>query len=182
MLRCYKMENSLYICIGTIIGTMIGSIISFLTTLFINHSKNRREDNLYLREKREHLYLEAIDCLYLMCKKIKPHVPKSEAEHIAKEIKEITSRLSSRFVLYASTEVRTKFVAFVPIADIIYNLADIPEAANLRQEQFNKIAASNKVAELIEMMKEEIGTSEKQKVKGFQCNLCSWIQSKFSAK
>ena len=117
-----------------------------------------------------------------MCKKIKPHVPKSEAEHIAKEIKEITSRLSSRFVLYASTEVRTKFAAFVPIADIIYNLADIPEAANLRQEQFNKIAASNKVAELIEMMKEEIGTSEKQKVKGFQCNLCSWIQSKFSAK
>lgn len=166
----------------TIIGVVLGAILSPIGTYFVICFKRKQDEEIHIRRKREDLYLETIDCLSVMSQKIKPHVPKTEAERIAKEINEITSRLSSRFTLYASTEVWMKFAAFIPIARIIYNLADTPESANLRQEQFDKIAASNKVAELIEAMKKEIGTSEKQKVKGFQCNLCSWIQSKFSAK
>ena len=182
MLRCYKMENSLFICIGTIIGTMIGSIISFLTTLFINHSKNKREDNLYLRKKREQLYLETLDILSLMQDKIEPHIDQEVAKNTALEVKNEFSKLNSRFILYASEEVKIAFAEFRPIAGIIYNLLVLEEGSRLRYEQYSKLVFPEKKENLIKMMKEEIGTAEKQKSKGFQCNLCSWIQSKFSAK
>lgn len=166
----------------TIIGVVLGAILSPIGTYFVIRFNGEREEKIYIKRKREDLYLDTVNCLFVMSKKIKPHVEQAKAERIAKEIDEITSRLRSRFVLYASTEAWTKFAAFIPIADIIYSLADKPEEAKSRQKAYDKIAASNDVTELIEMMKKEIGTLEEPKSKGFQCNLCSWIQNKFSAK
>ena len=166
----------------TIIGVILGAILSPIGTYFLLRFKRKQDEEIHIRRKREDLYLDAIDCLSVMQEKIKPHAGKAEAERIAKEIKRIVSKLHSRFALYASSEVRAKFAKFIPIAPIIYNLAEIPEASKLRQEQYEIIVLSNRISELIEVMKKEIGTLEEPKSKGIQCNLCSWIQSKFSAK
>ena len=91
------MDNSLYICIGTIIGTMIGSIISFLTTLFINHSKNKREDEIYIRTKREVVYKEVINIVYYIRKEAKFYDTKNESLQLSEESKEYAFRYSEHF-------------------------------------------------------------------------------------
>lgn len=172
------MEEGL--CILT--GTVVGAIISFISALILDFLKNKREDNLYLRRKREQLYLETLDILSLMQDKIEPNIDQEVAKNTALEVKNEFSKLNSRFILYASEEVKIAFAEFRPIAGIIYNLLVLEEGNRLRYEQYSKLVFPPKKENLIKMMKEEIGTAEKQKVKGFQCNLCSWIQSKFSAK
>lgn len=103
----------------TIIGVVFGAILSPIGTYFVICFKRKQDEEIYIKRKREDLYSETVDCLFIMSKKIKPHVEKAEAARIAKEIDEITSRLSTRLVLYASTEVWTKFAVFIPIARII---------------------------------------------------------------
>ena len=172
------MEEGLYILTGTVVGT----IISFISALILDRLKNKREDNLYLRKKREQLYSKALDILSLMEDKIEPHTDQEVAKNIALEIKNEFAKLNSRFVLYASEEVKMAFSEFRPIAGIIYNLLVLEEGSRLRYEQYSKLVFPEKKENLIKMMKKEIGTLEEPKSKGFQCNLCSWIQSKFSAK
>lgn len=112
------MEEGL--CILT--GTVVGAIISFISALFLDRLKTEREDNLYLRKKREQLYSKALDILSLMEDKIEPHTDQEVAKNIALEIKNEFAKLNSRFVLYASEEVKMAFSEFRPIAGIIYSL------------------------------------------------------------
>ena len=172
------MEEGL--CILT--GTVVGAIISFISALILDRLKNKREDNLYLRKKREQLYLETLDIISLMQNKIEPHIDQEVAKNTAFEIKNEFVKLNSRFILYSSEEVKIAFAEFLPIAGIIYNLLVLDEETELRQKEYNKLVLPEKKEKLIKMMKKEIGTLEEQKSKGFQCNLYSWIRSKFSAK
>ena len=181
------MDNSLYICIGTIIGTMIGSIISFLTTLFINHSKNKREDEIYIRTKREVVYREVIDIVYYIHQEAKLYPTRNESLQFSEEIKKKLDEIHSDLLLYSSETVKNKLLEIVNIINQLKSLGDSKDLEEKCERLSYELIFGEGSMELLNLIRKELGVHEnKKKRKHFQtciqCNLCSWIQSKFSAK
>lgn len=170
------MEEGL--CILT--GTVVGAIISFISALILDRLKNKREDNVHIQEKREAVYNEMICLIGDINTRVTPHDSIKNLKNIKNDIFSKYRTFMGDFLLFSSEEAKKEFFKVFKALNTIEHCAEDSSLNEIRKQAYDDIMLRNEI--IIDIMKKELGTLEKQKTKGFQCNLCSWIQSKFSAK
>lgn len=166
------MEEGLYI--------IVGAIISFISAWFLDYLKNKREDNVHIREKREAVYNEMICLIGDINTRVTPHDSIKNLKNIKNDIFSKYRTFMGDFLLFSSEEAKKEFFKFLKALNTIVYCAEDSSLREIRKQAYDDITLG--IETIISTMRKEIGTLEKQKSKGFQCNLCSWIQSKFSAK
>ena len=174
------MAQFLYVLLGgflTIIGTYITDVV-----------RTKKEEEIYVKRKREAVYLKAIELIYKMTHCLKVHATPKEAEEISLYIKKEREKFHYEFIVYASKDVRDLFLDIISVPDRILTLSGSDEYKinELRNTIYTTFV--NRDSEIfLDLIRKEIGTYETYKSKKeamfyFRCNLCSWFKNKFSKK